>query len=42
MKRHYFDWHPAVRHRAVFGPPCKPVATVRRLIALLVAQGHIR
>ena len=42
MKRHYFDWHPAVRHRAVFGPPCKPVATVRRLVALCVASKAIK
>ena len=42
MKKHYFDWHPAVRHAAVFGPPAQPVATVRRLIALLVAARHIK
>jgi hypothetical protein len=42
MKKHYFDWHPAVRHAATFGRPCPAVATVRRLVALCVASKAIK
>jgi hypothetical protein len=42
MKRKYFDLHPAIRHAATFGRPCPAVATVRRLVALLVANGGVR